>query len=205
VQPGDTFYPYIRCLACRGILTGYSDGTFKPGNNVTRGQLSKIVSNAANIQDLIPDTQQTFTDVPHSNPFWLYIERIAGRGIITGYNCGGPNEPCDPQNRPYFRWGTNATRGQISKIVSEAAGFHDVVPPTQQTFTDVPHDNTFWVWIERLAERGIMSGYQCGVDPNEPCDPQHRAYFRPYNNATRGQTAKIVSNTFFPDCVTPAR
>jgi len=35
--------------------------------------------------------------------------------------------------------------------------------------------------------------------------PQNRPYFRPNNNATRGQTSKIVSNTFFPDCVMPLR
>jgi hypothetical protein len=204
VPSTDVFYPFIRCLACRGIISGYADGTFRPGNDVTRGQLSKIVSNSAGFQETIPDSQQTFTDVPHSNPFWVWIERIADRGIITGYPCGGPLEPCDAQNRPYFRWGANATRGQISKIVSEAKGFNDEVPPDQQTFTDVPNTNTFWLWIERLAKRGIMSGYQCGR-PGEPCDPQGRAYFRWYNNATRGQTAKIVANTFFPNCQTPAR
>ena len=110
----------------------------------------------------------------------------------------------DPTSRATHRTARNATRGQISKIVSEAKGFDDPVPPGQQTFTDVPNTNPFWVWIERLAERGIMSGYQCG-GPNEPCDPQNRAYFRWANNATRGQTAKIVANTFFPGCVTPAR
>jgi hypothetical protein len=204
VPSTDVFYPFIRCLACRGILGGYADGTFRPGNDVTRGQFSKIVSNSANFQETIPPTQQTFTDVPHDNPFWVWIERMFAHNVITGYPCGGPLEPCDSQNRPYFRWGANATRGQISKIVSEAKGFDDEVPPTQQTFTDVPHSNTFWVWIERLGERGIMSGYLCG-GPNEPCDPQNRAYFRWYNNATRGQTAKIVANTFFPGCVTPSR
>jgi hypothetical protein len=204
VPQDSTFYPYIRCLACRGILSGYNDGTFRPGNDVTRGQLSKIVSNAADFQDIIPGSQQTFTDVPSNNPFWLWIERMVGHSVISGYPCGGPNEPCDQQNRPYFRWGANATRGQISKIVSNAKGFGNEVPPDQQTFTDVPSSNPFWVWIERLAERGIMSGYQCG-GPNEPCDQQNRPYFRWGNNATRGQTAKIVSNTFFPGCVTPAR
>src|SRR5438309_8027165 len=47
VPAGSTFYPYIRCLACRLIVNGYSDGTFRLNSNVTRGQLSKIVSNSA--------------------------------------------------------------------------------------------------------------------------------------------------------------
>jgi hypothetical protein len=204
VPSTDVFYPFIRCLACRGIISGYADGTFRPGNDVTRGQLSKIVSNSAGFQETIPPTQQTFTDVPNSNPFWVWIERMVLHNVIGGYPCGGPLEPCDDQNRPYFRWGANATRGQISKIVSEAKGFSDVVPPAQQTFTDVSNTNPFWVWIERLAERGIMSGYPCGGSL-EPCDDQNHPYFRWYNNATRGQTAKIVANTFFPGCVTPAK
>jgi hypothetical protein len=30
--------------------------------------------------------------------------------------------------------------------------------------------------------------------------PQNRPYFRPNNDVTRGQAAKIISNTFFPNC-----
>jgi hypothetical protein len=37
---------------------------------------------------------------------------------MSGYPCGGPGEPCDPQQRPYFRWGNPVTRGQASKIVA---------------------------------------------------------------------------------------
>ncbi|HEX9988197.1 MAG TPA: S-layer homology domain-containing protein, partial [Chloroflexia bacterium] len=101
-------------------------------------------------------------------------------------------------NRPYFRPNANATRGQISKIVSEAAGYNDV--PEGQTYQDVPAASTFYVWIERLSSRGIMSGYPCGTLPNEPCGTTNKPYFRPDNQATRGQTSKIVANTFFPGC-----
>jgi hypothetical protein len=45
------------------------------------------------------------------------MEQLATKGIISGYPCGGPGEPCDEQNRPYFRPGDTATRGQISKMV----------------------------------------------------------------------------------------
>ena len=122
VPQGSTFYPYIRCLACRGIINGYPDGTFKPNNNVTRGQLSKIVSNSAGFSD--NQTTQMFQDVPVGSTFFQFIGRLASRGYIGGYPCGGPGEPCvPPANLPYFRPNNNATRGQISKIVSNAAGF----------------------------------------------------------------------------------
>jgi hypothetical protein len=202
VDQNNPFYANIRCLACRGIVSGYADGTFRWGNDVTRGQLSKIIAGAADLQNAIPSTQQTFADVPSGNTFWLFIERLVETGAISGYSCGGPGEPCDPQNRAYFRWGANATRGQISKITAVAAGWNGPIPTTQQTFTDVPASNPFWLWIEELATRNVISGYGCG-GPGEPCDPQNRAYFRWGANATRGQMSKIAAESFFPGCQTP--
>ena len=198
------FYSFVRCLACRGIVAGYADGTFRPGAGVTRGQLAKILASAAGLSTAIPSTQRTFTDVPNSNAFWLFIERLAATGAISGYACGGPGEPCDGQNRPYFRWGAQATRGQIAKITAVTAGWNDSIPTTQQTFTDVPPTNAFWSWIEALAIRQIISGYACG-GVGEPCDPANRPYFRWGAQATRGQMSKIAANTFFPGCLTPAR
>ena len=59
---GSTYYTYIRCLACRGAIDGYGDGTFKPNDNVTRGVLSKAVSQSAGFHDA--QTTQKFQDVP---------------------------------------------------------------------------------------------------------------------------------------------
>jgi len=196
VQAGDTLYIQIMCLACNGMVSGYADGTFRPYNQVTRGQLAKIVSNAAGFNEAVT-LDQTFEDVPVDSPFFMYIERAASRGIISGYPCGGPGEACGPANRPYFRPGANATRGQISKIVSNAARMNDV--PTEQMFEDVSPSQTFYLWIERLAMHQMMSGYPCG-GAGEPCGADNRPYFRSANNATRGQVSKIVANTFFPDC-----
>lgn len=197
VPEGSTFYSYVRCLSCMGIITGYPDGTFRPNNNVTRGQLSKIVSNSAGFSDDQPN--QMFQDVPVGSTFQVFVGRLASRGYINGYPCGGPGEPCIPNfNLPYFRPNDSATRGQISKIDSNAAGFSDV--PFGQQFEDVPVASTFYTYTYRLASRGVMAGYQCG-GTGEPCiAPNNLPYFRPNNNATRGQTSKIVSNTFFPDC-----
>ncbi|MEO6458313.1 MAG: S-layer homology domain-containing protein [Chloroflexia bacterium] len=197
VPPGSTFYTFIRCLSCKGIISGYNDGTFRPNAEVTRGQLAKIVSNAAGFSD--DPGAQIFEDVPSSNPFYQWINRLTRRGIMSGYTCGGLGEPCvPPTDRPYFRWGANATRGQTSKIVANAANFNE--PPSGQTFEDVPPSHSFYEWIQRLASRNIMQGYPCG-SLGEPCvPPENRHYFRPFNNVTRGQSAKIVANAFYPGC-----
>jgi hypothetical protein len=209
VPVGSTFYSFVRCLACQGIIAGYPCGGpgeqcdpennpyFRPNTQVTRGQIAKIVSQSAGFSD--PVSGQTFQDVSPASTFYTYTERLSTRGVMSGYPCGGANEPCvPPDNLPYFRPNNNATRGQIAKIVSNAANFSD--PPAGQTFEDVPPASTFYTFTERLASRGVMSGYSCG-SPNEPCvPPDNRPYFRPSNSVTRGQTSKIDSNTFFPGC-----
>jgi uncharacterized delta-60 repeat protein len=201
VPEGSTFYDFVRCLACRGIVSGYPDGTFGPNNPVTRGQLSKIVSNSAGYNE--NHTNQSFEDVPVGSTFHLFIERLFTRGYIAGYPCGGAGEPCvPPGNRPYFRPNNQVTRGQTSKIVASAAGL-PAPPPGLWTFQDVPNTHTFWEWIEALASSGATSGYPCG-GAGEPCvPPENRYYFRPASNVTRGQSAKIVAYTFFPGCATP--
>ena len=56
-----------------------------------------------------------FEDVPPSHPFAFFVECMGGRGIISGYQCGGLGEPCGAENKPYVRPGANVTRGQAAK------------------------------------------------------------------------------------------
>jgi hypothetical protein len=199
VPKTNTFYANITCLACKGILGGYSDGTFRPNNDITRGQIAKVVSNAAGFNE--PAGTQTYEDVPPANTFYVWINRLSMRGHMGGYPCGGTGEPCGDRDRPYFRPNANATRAQLAKIVASARGI--VGTPTGQRYADVPPDNIFYLWIEELSDLGVMGGYACNTVLTEPCDDQNRPYFRPFNNVTRGQASKIVANTFFSNCQIP--
>jgi S-layer homology domain len=193
VPYGSFYYDYIYYLACNGIVSGYSDTTFRPNENTTRGQLAKIAANSAGFNE--PVSGQTFADVLPGVGFYPYIQRMASRNLISGYACGGPNEPCDSQNRPYFRANESVTRGQLAKIIANAKGLGGT--PSGQTFADVPPSSPFYLYAERLAALGTISGYSCG-GATEPCDPQNRPYFRVGAPATRGQISKIDKLTFFP-------
>jgi hypothetical protein len=196
VCPDFWAYAYIECLASRSIISGYPDGTFRPNNQITRGQLSKVVANAAVFTETY--AVQTFQDIAPGSTYYQYIERLASRGIVGGYACGGVGEPCGPSNLPYYRPNSPTTRGQIAKIVSSAKGYTDT--PTGQSFQDVRPGSTFYTWVQRLAMHNAMSGYPCG-GAGEPCvPPANLPYFRANNDATRAQVAKIVANTFFPTC-----
>jgi hypothetical protein len=201
VHPADYFYTPVLYLACRGVVSGYNTsppcapgGTpcFNPFGNTTRSQMVKIVVLGFNVPISTPTAgAHTFTDVTPDNPFFFAVETAAGNNIVSGYGCGGPGEPCDDQNRPYFRPYANVTRGQLSKIDVIAAGWPLVTTPPPGTFEDVLPSNVFYDYIETAYCHGIISGYECG-GAGEPCDPGNRPYFRWYNDAIRGQIAKIV-------------
>jgi hypothetical protein len=182
-------YPFIEWMAVEGAISGYADGSFRPNNTTTRGQLTKMIVLAEHWQITTPGTP-TFADVPTTQPFYPFIETAYAHGIISGYNCGGPGEPCDPLNRPYFRPGNDVTRGQLSKMISTAEGWTPLNPPTP-TFADVPPTHPFYGFVEAAVARAIISGYTCG-GPGEPCDPQQRPYFRAGNSATRAQLSKMI-------------
>jgi hypothetical protein len=66
-----------------------------------------------------PPGAQQFEDVPPGHTFYDYIWRLTSLGHMNGYPCGGAGEPCiPPDNLPYFRPASSATRGQASKIVA---------------------------------------------------------------------------------------
>src|SRR5438067_3950770 len=60
---------------------------------------------------------QCFTDVPPGNTFFAYVNNLYLDSIISGYACGGLNEPCDSDSRPYYRPANNVTRQQMAKFV----------------------------------------------------------------------------------------
>ncbi len=183
-DPTAYYYTGVYYLACRGVISGYSDGTYKPFNNTTRAQMTKIVTLAFNLALVTPPPTGTFADVDSSSVFYQLIETAAARSLVSGYSCGGINaqtgqsEPCDSTRRPYFRPNNFVTRGQLTKIVVLGAAF-PLRNPATPTFTDVAPSNVFYGFIETAVCHGIISGYD-----------DHT--FRPNNYAFRGQIAKIV-------------
>ncbi len=183
-DPTAYYYSAVYYLACHGVISGYSDGTFKPFNNTTRAQMTKIVTLAFNIALITPPATATFADVDSANVFYQLIETAASHGIVSGYTCGGVNpttgqsEPCDSTHRPYFRPANPVSRGQLAKIVVIGAAW-TLQSPTTPTFTDVPTGNVFYSYIQTAVCHGVISGYNDGT-------------FRPNNSAFRSQIAKIV-------------
>lgn len=87
------FNKYIGYLEDKDVLSGYEDGTFRPMDTITRGEISAVIARAQRY-DLI-SYNGIFTDVTENDWAKNYIETLADKNIVSGYEDGtfGPYSP----------------------------------------------------------------------------------------------------------------
>jgi IPT/TIG domain/Putative Ig domain/S-layer homology domain len=103
-----------------------------------------------------------FLDVGAGNPFHDDIVKLVRHGVTAG--CGGGNYcPASP-----------VTRQQMAVFLLRSKyGAAYVPPPAVGVFADVPPEDPFAPWIEKLHDLGVTSG--CGGDNYCPASPVTRA------------------------------
>ncbi|NLC25603.1 MAG: multifunctional 2',3'-cyclic-nucleotide 2'-phosphodiesterase/5'-nucleotidase/3'-nucleotidase [Fastidiosipila sp.] len=107
VPTDDEMSPYIAALTKAGAIDGYLDGSFRPGENIKRGHIAKIVVEAFDLE--MGDTRVDFIDIKN-HPMGEYIEILASNGIVKGY-----------ENTKEFKPDALLTRAQLSKILALVA------------------------------------------------------------------------------------
>ena len=117
--------PNIRKLATAEIVVGRGDGTFGPGEAVTRAQMATFVSRSIEwiLGEELPEGE-AFPDVTGTHE--ASIRKLAAAGVVTGFDDGtyGPALP--------------VTRGQMASflargldVVADAGAFPDLVEPVE--------------------------------------------------------------------------
>ena len=92
---GNTHEPNINRLVEAGITLGYADGTYRPGQVVSRAQMGSFLARAMGLEPL---SGNRFTDV--SGPHAPNINAIAAAGVTLGCNREGTRFcPGDPVRR----------------------------------------------------------------------------------------------------------
>ena len=162
---------------------------FPPRHDVTRGQLMKMVVNAAGLAVADPPSP-TFADVPATIPSSLCRDRLQPR----------PDQRLPLRRRPASR----ATR----KAAPTSAPATDNPRPIEQghrpgpayplgfppapTFQDVPATDTSTSISKRWPATASSAAIPAAATAN-PATRRQRPYFRPGNSATRAQVAKFVT------------
>ncbi|MDI4649629.1 amidase family protein [Cohnella hashimotonis] len=73
---------FIGATAEAGLMTGYSDGTFRPDEKMSRSELAALIARAFKLTGA---GQTSFKDVKGNAWSYEYIDALASNKIITGY------------------------------------------------------------------------------------------------------------------------
>lgn len=170
VPPSKYFAEAVYDLSERNIISGYPDGTFKPGNTITRGQAAAIIAKMIKL-DTSNVKNPGFKDVPATNGYYKAIAAMTEKGIISGYGDGryGPNDPIK--------------RGQMASILVKAFDlprYEGIANPFKdvETYYFPSHGDNILI----LYKLGITGG----TSPDK---------FSPNAFVTRGQAAKMLKAT----------
>lgn len=171
----------INYLTEKKVISGYGNGKFGFGDNVTRGQVAAIISRYLKLENT-GSTIKHFSDI-HGHMFENSIKAVAQKGLMTG-----------DSNTDKFRPDDTLNRYEMAVILQKA--FHLPVK-TNDLFYDVP--NNFWATdsVRSLYSNGITKGignYQYGGEMNVT-----REQF-----ATFMYNAIFVKTNFVPDPI-PAK
>lgn len=118
VSVSEYYAGYVAKAKELGWISGYANGTFRPGNSVTRAEALKIIllSQFADSEISDGDTIISFIDVEQ---FWYrrFVFFAVSRGFADGLKDAGGNLT------GYFKPEAAITRAEVAKIVALAKGW----------------------------------------------------------------------------------
>jgi len=141
------FCPEIGRLRMAGLVEGFPDGSFRPGQEVTRQAVAAFLHRAAGAPPVTPD--ERFSDVPIDHPFASEITWLAQAGLTDGYPDGT------------FRPRQPVTRQALIAFLFRAAGEPD--GDWEVSFLDVSDDHPFTTEIGWAATTGVATGFEDGT------------------------------------------
>lgn len=154
----------IEKWSSKGIVEGYTDGTFRPNSNITRGELATILTR---IFGLNANSGKTYTDVAEDAWYANAIAQVSGLGIMNDYgNKFAPNKFATREETAY----AIATAYKVSQNEN------------QKEFVD---SSSISDWAEDEVHALASYNYIQGRPDNT---------FDPTANVTRAELVRMIDN-----------
>ena len=160
------YYNNVMQAAANGIVSGYPDGTFKPGNSVTRRDFAIMLTQMLGVSN-DGTAVSPFIDVDDDYGV-VSIAYCKAHNIISGYDDGT------------FKPDATITRQEAASMIVKAMG---VSKASEELY---PDDSTIAGWakdaVYKAKAAGLMKGYE------------EDGTFRPTGKITRAEAASIMVN-----------
>ncbi len=156
----------INFLKTNGVVRGYSDGSFKPKNPVSRVEALKFIYEGLN-KDVKKKVVLEFSDTDSKAWYARYIASAQQEGVVKGYQ-GNIFKPANP-----------VTRAEFVKMLMEAAGYSPLgYEPISDSFTDVAKNDWYYSYVSLAAHKNLI-----GTSTNK---------FRPNEYMTREEVSEVL-------------
>lgn len=164
-----------------GIIDGYEDGTFRPAENIERGEAVKMISAMLNGgRDAVQETtESSYTDVLGSVDAWAnkYIEYCTAQGIVSGVG----------EDR--FAPASDVTGTQLAKMLLVSLGY-DADKEAYQGTT---------MWSVNVNTDAVAAGLYAGIETLDMSAPLSRDNAAQMIwNALQAETVVYLTSTTGP-------
>jgi fimbrial isopeptide formation D2 family protein len=145
-------------------VRGFPDGSFRPGQSITRAEVSIILWRLLDSGAKYAERTNNFSDVD-AGWYARAVSYLASRGIVTGYEDGT------------FRPNAPITRAELTAIISR---FFEFIEFGENSFTDVSDNHWALAYINNAYSRVWVNGYEDGT-------------FRPNDATTRAEAVTLLN------------
>ena len=161
------YYNNVMQAAAAGIVSGYPDGTFKPGNSVTRRDFAIMLTQMLGVSN-DGTAVSPFIDVDDDDYGVVSIAYCKAHNIISGYDDGT------------FKPDATITRQEAASMIVKAMG---VSKASDELY---PDDSTIAGWAKDAVYKAKAAGLMKG--------DAGTGNFRPTGKITRAEAASIMVN-----------
>jgi hypothetical protein len=181
VERDEWFYSDVRKLKAKGIVKGYEDDTFRPGQNVSRIEFlvmlyRGVYGNPPAVNWIGEEKGLAFDDVEAHAWYYPILDDAFNKGLVKGYN-GTSFRP----GAPITRAEAVAMLHRFYEFNNEAEFFVNLESRAEEKkFSDVSRNAWFYDSVNEAYRLGVVDGTAAGN-------------FEPGRNLNRAESAKLIN------------
>ena len=166
-------YDAVMTMSDLGIISGYSDGTFKPNNPITRAEFATVMVLALDLE-INPNATSTFVDMADSHWVVPYVD--ASKQYLTGYSTSTGTK---------FKPDDNAVREDMAVAIVKARSL-DVSSADESYLNAYNDENNIDGNLRKYVGAAIKHGIMIGSVEGD------KKVFNPKDVLTRAEAAVLL-------------
>jgi len=179
-------YRSVQNMIDKGIVSGYSDGTFRPTEKLTREQFAKMLALTLDL-DLVAVKEPTFSDIKANSWSLPYIETV--KDYLQGYSFS--------IGKPFYDPGAIVTRQDVAvalvkgmKLKTDSANAEAIIRKSVSDYDAISPELA--VYVAAAMENDLVAGFQDGT-------------FKPNNGLDRASAVALMSRVIKSPALRPLK